>query len=66
MANPAIYMVYVFRNGMVMTVDHAGQQIGQYNGRWLELRDQILDDCPPNTVVVFNSDWPPTLTRKLF
>lgn len=43
--------VFVFANGMVAVTDEHGQQIPEYQGRWMEKREAILRDKPPHVRV---------------
>lgn len=55
--------VYVFRNGMVMVLDHNGQQLNEYQGKWEEMMPRILAAASDNTLCVLNSDWPPNMAQ---
>ena len=39
-----------FRNNMVMVFDENGEQIPKYQGKYEEMKENILKDAPPDTI----------------
>lgn len=48
--------VYRWQNDMVMVFDQFGEQMGEYQGKYAEVREKILADVNENTEF-FGGDW---------
>jgi len=48
-------------NNMVMVFDGQGEQIPEYQGQYLDVRNNILSNASPETVFSHLSDYYPTL-----
>ncbi len=45
-----IKTVMKFRNNMVMVFDKWGEQIPEYQGQYVKVKESILGDAPPDTI----------------
>ncbi len=47
--------VYIFQNGMVMVFDDKGQQMSDYQGCWIKMREKIIADG--SAASFYGGDW---------
>jgi len=64
---PEIADVTIWSNGIVMTFDQDGNQLDEYQGRFVELRGRIAADAPEHAKFYIGS-WPDRIeiTRSQF
>jgi hypothetical protein len=63
-----INLVQLWSNGMVMVFDNSGQQMPDYQGRFLDRREAILRDAPPKAMFAIGTWGEGTvpMTREQF